>query len=133
MTVGPLIAAAGLILFARIDAEASYVRDMLPALIVFGVGLATVVAPLTAAVLEAVPDSVTSVASAVNNAVARLAGLLAIAALPLLAGIGGASLTSNTVLSAGYRRTMFICAGFCAFGGLIALLMIRTPRERSNG
>ncbi|HJU90759.1 MAG TPA: DHA2 family efflux MFS transporter permease subunit [Gemmatimonadaceae bacterium] len=132
MTVGPIVAAFGLILFARIDADASYVRDMLPALVVFGIGLSVVVAPLTAAVLEAVPDSVTSVASAVNNAVARIAGLLAIASLPLLAGIGGTSLTSSDVLSAGYRRTMLICAGLCAFGGLIAFLMIRAPHKRSN-
>jgi EmrB/QacA subfamily drug resistance transporter len=81
MGFGPIIAAAGLALLLRIDAKADYVTQLLPALLVFGLGLSMTVAPLTAAVLAAVDEKHSGVASGVNNAVARVAGLLAIAVL----------------------------------------------------
>jgi Na+/melibiose symporter-like transporter len=102
---------------------------MLPAFLVFGLGLATVVAPLTAAVLAAAPERRAGVASAVNNAVARLAGLLAVAILPLLAGIAGLAHPSGPAFAAGYRRAMWISAVFCAVGGVVAFLTIRRQRE----
>lgn len=81
MSVGPIVAALGLWLLGRMDAEPRYARDILPGALVFGAGLAVTVAPLTAAVLGAVDARHAGVASAVNNAVARVAGLLAIAAV----------------------------------------------------
>jgi EmrB/QacA subfamily drug resistance transporter len=81
MCAGPIVAGGGMLLLMRVDANADYVTQLLPALIVFGLGLSLTVAPLTAAVLAAVDDSHSGVASGVNNAVSRVAGLLAIAVL----------------------------------------------------
>lgn len=91
MTVGPVTSAVGVALMTRVGPDASYVRDVLPAALLFGLGLAVTVAPLTATVLAAVPDRHAGLASGVNNAVARVAGLLAVAALPLVAGLSGAA------------------------------------------
>jgi EmrB/QacA subfamily drug resistance transporter len=81
MGFGPIVAGIGLALLLRLDARADYATQLLPALVVFGLGLAMTVAPLTAAVLAAVDEKHSGVASGVNNAVARVAGLLAIAVL----------------------------------------------------
>ena len=87
MTVGPLGVAAGLLLFSRVGPGTSYFSAVLPAALVFGAGLVLTVAPLTATVLAAVDDARVGVASGVNNAVSRLAGLLAVALLPRLVGL----------------------------------------------
>jgi EmrB/QacA subfamily drug resistance transporter len=81
LSVGPLIAAGGLLLMQRVDATADYVSQLLPALLVFSVGLSMTVAPLTATVLADADESNAGIASAVNNAIARVAGLIAIAAI----------------------------------------------------
>src|SRR5205823_6082814 len=81
MGFGPLVAGAGLLLLVRTNASADYVSQVLPGVLVFGLGLAATVAPLTATVLGAVEPGHSGVASGVNNAIARVAGLLAIAAL----------------------------------------------------
>ena len=81
MTIGPLIAGAGMLLMLRIDADASYLADILPAILVFGLGLSAIVAPLTATVLDSVPENRAGIASGVNNGISRVAGLLAIAVL----------------------------------------------------
>ncbi len=81
MAVGPLVAGAGMLLMLRIGADASYLADVLPAILVFGLGLSAIVAPLTATVLDSVPENRAGVASGVNNGVSRVAGLLAIAVL----------------------------------------------------
>jgi EmrB/QacA subfamily drug resistance transporter len=81
---GPLIAAAGLLLYLRLDAGAPYVSQVLPAVVLFAVGLACIVAPLTATVLEGVEPTQAGLASGVNNAVARVAGLVAVAVLGAL-------------------------------------------------
>jgi EmrB/QacA subfamily drug resistance transporter len=81
MTVGPLFAAAALVLLVRLDATPDYFLDVLPSMVLFGLGLSMTVAPLTTAVLDAVDERRVGVASGVNNAVARVAQVLAIAAL----------------------------------------------------
>jgi EmrB/QacA subfamily drug resistance transporter len=81
MGVGPLVTAAGLALFLRLDEDVDYLTDLLPALIVFGIGLSMTVAPLTATVLADADDSNAGIASGVNNAIARVASLVAIAAV----------------------------------------------------
>jgi EmrB/QacA subfamily drug resistance transporter len=126
MTVGPLIAAAGLALMARIVPGATYLGAVLPAVGVFGVGLAITVAPLTAAVLSAVPDAYAGTASGVNNAIARVAGLLAIAVLPVAAGIRAGP---GQPLGPGFSLAMVILAVICALGGFIAALTIRTGAD----
>jgi len=123
MSVGPLIVAAGLGLLARVGPGSTYVTDVLPAVTVFGLGLAVTVAPLTAAVLAAVDDAHMGVASGVNNAVARVAGLLAVAVLPAAVGLdlaGGA-----VALTDGFRRATVVGAALCVVGGLIAFVSIR--------
>src|SRR5919202_5964518 len=89
MSLGPLVAACGTLLLLRIRPGASYLLDVLPPVAVLGLGLALIVAPLTTTVLAAVQAQHAGVASGVNNAVARAAGLLAVAVLPLVAGISG--------------------------------------------
>ena len=92
MSVGPLVIAASLLLFARLGGSGDYVTVVLPAAVVFGFGVAIMVAPLTATALAAAPADHAGIASAVNNDVARAAGLIAVAVLPALAGITGEQL-----------------------------------------
>jgi len=126
MTVGALIAAAGVGLMARIVPGATYVGAVLPAVVVFGVGLAITVAPLTAAVLSAVPDTYAGTASGVNNAISRIAGLLAIAVLPVAAGIRAGP---EQPLGPGFSVAMIITAGICVIGGITAFVTIRTGAD----
>jgi EmrB/QacA subfamily drug resistance transporter len=123
MTAGPLIAAAGVALLSQVGRQSSYVSGILPGTAVLGLGLAATVAPLTTAVLAGAQERHAGVAAAVNTAISRLAGLLAVALLPLLAGIAAADAAS---LAAGFPRAMWICAATCAAGGLCALVMLRT-------
>jgi EmrB/QacA subfamily drug resistance transporter len=81
MTAGPIVAGLGLLAMLRVDANADYLADVLPAVLVFGLGLAATVAPLTATVLDSVEERRVGIASGVNNGVSRVAGLLAIAVL----------------------------------------------------
>ncbi|MDB4889626.1 MAG: major facilitator superfamily 1 [Gemmatimonadetes bacterium] len=133
MMFGALTAAAGMALFTRVHHGGSYVASVLPAIIVFGLGLSVFVAPLTSAVLSAVPSERVGVASAVNNAVSRLAGLLATAIIPLAAGISGANALQAGQLSRGFTRGMWISAGLCAAGALVALLTIPGARPSRAG
>jgi EmrB/QacA subfamily drug resistance transporter len=108
MTIGPLIGGTGMLLFLRVGAGASYVTDVLPAVLVFGFGLSATVAPLTATVLDAVAESRVGIASGINNGVSRVAGLLAIAVLgAVISAHFGAALDSglNAHLLHGYRPT----------------------------
>ncbi|MEU8240695.1 DHA2 family efflux MFS transporter permease subunit [Actinoplanes missouriensis] len=133
MTAGPLICAAGLLMMSTIGPGAPYWTRVLPAVVVFGLGLTLLVAPLTATALGALDDAYAGIASGVNNAVARAAGLLAVAVLPLAAGLGGGSLTEAATLEPVYRRTMLICAGLMVAGSLVAYLTIpgRAPARRT--
>ncbi|HEY2027129.1 MAG TPA: DHA2 family efflux MFS transporter permease subunit [Gemmatimonadaceae bacterium] len=127
MTGGSLVAAAGMLLFVRVQPGARYATSVLPAAIVFGIGLASFVAPLTSVALGALGERRAGLASGVNNAVARLGGLLAVAVLPLAAGLGGAQQLRGGVVATGFARAMMICAALCAVGGVIAALTIRGP------
>jgi EmrB/QacA subfamily drug resistance transporter len=127
MTLGPLIAAAGLALMVRIVPGSSYWETTLPAAVVFALGLALTVAPLTATVLAAASAEHAGVASAVNNAVARAAGLLAVATLPVVAGITGSQALSPDVFAAGFKVAMWISAALVAAGGVLAFVTIRRP------
>ncbi|WP_395103805.1 MFS transporter [Actinomadura sp. SCN-SB] len=122
MTVGPLVAAAGLALMARITPGAAYPSVVLPAVVVFGAGLAITVTPLTTTVLASVTERHVGVASGANNAISRMAGLLAVAVLPFAAGIEAGP---GEALGPGFSRAMLITAGVCAAGGVIALLSVR--------
>jgi EmrB/QacA subfamily drug resistance transporter len=123
MTIGPVVVAAGLVLLTRVGAGAAYATVVLPAVVVFGLGLATTVAPLTAAVLAAVDDAHMGVASGVNNAVARVAGLLAVAVLPAAVGLDIGR--GPDAVSQGFHRATLVGAALSVAGGLVALATIR--------
>jgi hypothetical protein len=113
-----------LVLFTRIGTHASYLTSVLPAVLLLGLGLSFTIAPLTATALGAVDDRHAGVASGVNNAVARAAGLLAVAVLPLAAGLGAGSLTNPVDLGPTYRTAMLIGAAILLVGATIALISI---------
>lgn len=121
LVAGPFVLAAGMLLLLRVGPGASYLGSVLPAVVVFGLGLATVVAPVTATVLAAAPDEHAGVASGVNNAIARAGTLLAIAVLPAVAGLTGESYSDPVALTAGWRIALIVCAALAVAGGLLAL------------
>ncbi|MFD7030783.1 MFS transporter [Streptomyces sp. NPDC059917] len=127
LTVGPLLCAAGMLLMLRVGPGASYPLDVLPALLVLGAGMVTLVAPLTATVLASVDPGRAGLASGINNAAARAAGLLAVAALPLLAGMGPDAYRSAEQFGAAFDRAMPWCAGVLVLGALVAWATVRSP------
>jgi EmrB/QacA subfamily drug resistance transporter len=127
MTVGPIVVAIGLLLMHRIGRGGSYVSTVLPALVVFGLGLALVVAPLTSTVLQAADARHAGIASGVNNAVARVAGLMAIAVLPLLSGLTGSAYRDPHRFSAGFHTATLITAAMALAAGVVAAVGIRNP------
>jgi MFS family permease len=133
MTVGPLLAAAGVLLMLRIGKGATWLVDVLPAAVVFGAGAALVVAPLTSAVLDSAPDHLAGAASGVNNAVARAGGLLAVAVIPGLAGISGAEYADPTVFNAGFRIAIVIAACLLAAAAALAAVGIRSRPATGAG
>jgi EmrB/QacA subfamily drug resistance transporter len=123
MTVGPIVVGAGTALLARVDVGSTYWTGVLPGVLVLGVGLAITVAPLTAAVLGSIDDEHAGIGSAINNAVSRLAGLLAVAVLPAAAGLAGAG--GQLDLVDGFGRAMIIAGVLAASGGVLAFVTIR--------
>jgi hypothetical protein len=124
MTVGPLVMAVGVAWISRVGAGTSYWTGVLPPVVVFGLGLALMVAPLTATVLAAAPEDRTGIASGVNNAVARAGSLLAVAALPVAVGLHGDQYADPLVFGHAYGKAMLACAGLLAVGGLISWLTV---------
>ncbi|MEV6580808.1 MFS transporter [Streptomyces sp. NPDC051582] len=127
LTVGPLLCAAGMLLMLRVGPQASYVRDVLPAMVVMGMGMVALVAPLTATVLSSVDPGRAGLASGINNAAARAAGLLAVAALPLLAGMGPEAYRSASEFDAAFGRAMLWCAGLLVAGAAVSFATVRKP------
>jgi EmrB/QacA subfamily drug resistance transporter len=132
LTVGPLVAAAGFVLLRRAGPHASYWTDVFPGVLLFGLGMTLVVAPLTASVLAAVEDRYAGTASGVNNAAARAGGLLAVAALPLLVGLTGRAYEVPGELFAAFRSAMLWCAGLMVAGSLLGALLVHRP-QRHDG
>ena len=127
LTVGPVVCAAGVLLMLRIGPDASYALDVVPAVTVLGLGLATLVAPLTATVLAAAEAQDAGLASGVNNAVARAAGLLAVAVLPAAAGLGGADYADAAAFEEGFRTALVLAAVLLAVGAALAAALV--PRS----
>lgn len=124
LTAGPVVAGAGLLLLSRVGPGAHYLTGALPGVVVFGLGLSLTVAPLTSAVMAAVDDSHLGVGSGVNNAVARVAGLLSVALLPVGAGLAGVN-PGDPGFAAGVARALRIAAAVCALGGGVAFATVR--------
>lgn len=127
MSVGPIVAAVGLALLAQIDASSTYAAAVLPGVVVFALGLSLTVAPLTSTVLSAGGEAHAGVSAAVNNAVARIGGLIAVAVIPAAAGISATDAFGAPSFSDGYSRGMLIAAAVCAAGGVLAAVTIRNP------
>ena len=122
LVVGPILCTAGTLLLLAIDEDTVYWRDVLPGTILFGLGMTAFVAPLTASVLAAVDDAYAGVASGVNNAAARAANLLAVAALPLLVGLAGAAYANPAAFNRGYHEAMLWCAAALFAGALLVII-----------
>jgi EmrB/QacA subfamily drug resistance transporter len=122
---GPLLCAAGTLLLLRAGPDTSYLTDVLPAVVVFGLGLAATVAPLTATVLASAPDRHAGSASGVNIAVARTGQLLAVAVLPVVGGITGRDYRDAGAFLDGFRVAMLVAAGLLVLGALTAVAAIR--------
>lgn len=125
MTVGPIVMGVGAVLMHGLDKGDGYLAAVFPGVVVFGIGMTIFVAPLTTAVLAALPDRQAGIASAVNNAVARFAQLMASAALPAVAGLSAGTAVASATFSAGFDRAMLITAGIACAGGVISFLTIR--------
>ncbi|CAM3386546.1 MFS transporter [Isoptericola cucumis] len=124
MTIGPVVAGVGYLLMLTMDESADYLTQVLPGLLVFGLGLSITVAPLTAAILGAAPTADAGIASAVNNAVSRVAGLVTVALVGVIVG--------GTLDVDSFHRALIVTAGLLVAGGLVSLAGIRDPR-RSAG
>jgi EmrB/QacA subfamily drug resistance transporter len=122
MAAGPVIAGASLLALARMPVHLDYWVDLLPPLLGFSVGLSLTVAPLTTTVLSDAGPGDAGIASGVNNAVARVAGLVAVAALGIAAAGGGDHLTVG-----GFHATMVVVAALLGAGGLIGAAGLRNP------
>jgi EmrB/QacA subfamily drug resistance transporter len=127
MSVGPVLIGIGLALFTLTGKSGNYPTEVLPGVLVFGLGLAVTVAPLTSTALAAAPTKNADIASAVNNDVARAAGLIAVALLPAAGGIHGANYRNGSQLSSGFHTASLIAAGLCLIAGILAALTIRKP------
>ncbi len=124
MSVGPVVVGMGLALLSRVTTDSSYLTGVLPAVLVFALGLAITVAPLTATALAAAPVEHAGLASAVNNDVARVGGLIAVAVLPALSGITGSAYLHPAQLADGFRTAAYIAGAWCVAGGLLAAVGI---------
>ncbi len=124
MSVGPLVMAAGTLWLLNVGPQTHYWVDVLPGLTVFGLGLALMVAPLTATVLAATEDRHAGVASGVNNAISRTGSLLSVAALPVLVGLSGNDYAVPAVFDTGFERALIACAALLVVGGLSSWLLI---------
>lgn len=120
LVAGSLICTVALVLATRIGPDTSYVLDVLPVVALTGIGVPLITPPVTAAVLSAVPDQRAGIASAVNNGVARVAGLAMVAALPLLAGLPQHTAQNPHALEQGFGTAMIVCAGLFLASGLTA-------------
>ena len=124
MGVGPLIAGVGFLLLAGVRPPADYATQLLPGILLFGIGLAITVAPLTSTILGAVDSRHSGVGSAVNNAVSRIAGLVAIAATSLIVG--------DSLDAEGFTRAAIATAVLLFAGGVVSLIGIRNPAREAE-
>jgi MFS family permease len=125
MTVGPIIAGIGYLLFLTMGEQVDYWWNVLPGVLVFAVGLSVTVAPLTAGILGSIPASQAGIGSATNNAVSRVAGLVAIAMVGVI--------VAGTLDVAGFHRVIIVTAAMFFIGGIVSFLGIRNPRATGLG
>ncbi len=127
LVAGCLLCTAAAMLAVRIGPQADYWTAVLPVALLFGLGLASLLPPLTASAMNSAPDSLAGLASGVNNAVARVAGLLWIAALPPLTGLTGAAYTDPVRFQSSFAQMSWICAAAFACAAVLAAAFITGP------
>jgi EmrB/QacA subfamily drug resistance transporter len=132
MSVGPIVVGLGMALLARLGPDGPYLSEVLPGVTIIGLGLAATVAPLTTTVLAAAPTEHAGVASAVNNDVARAAGLLAVAVLPAAAGLSGDAYRDPAVFLGGFHTAVLIAAVGCVLAGVLGALAIRNGEREET-
>jgi EmrB/QacA subfamily drug resistance transporter len=144
MTLGPIVGGLGLLMMLRIGPDADYALDVLPAILVFGFGLSATVAPLTATVLDSVPEHQVGVASGINNGVSRVAGLLAIAVLGAVisarfdaitgGGVSGGPLTAHaaSASASAFHLGIIIAGVLMILGGIASGLGIENPKRATR-
>jgi EmrB/QacA subfamily drug resistance transporter len=133
LTIGAVLAGTGLLLMTRIHPGDGYLTGVLPSLIVFGVGLGTLITPITATVLASVDSRHSGIASAVNNALSRLGQMIAVAALPLAAGLSGSAFEDPAAMAAGFPIAMAVAAGASFAAALLAWTTISNDVLRRSG
>ncbi len=132
MAGGPLVAALGILLLLRTGVRTSYIADLLPALILFGLGLSMTVAPLTATVLADADERDAGIASGINNAIARVAGLLGVSVIGVAvsSGLAGDTFRRDASSVTAFHHAVVIVAALVGAGGLVGLFGIVNPRRR---
>lgn len=133
LTAGSVIMAVGLAWLSRLGPDADYVSDVLPPIFVFACGLVLLVAPITTTALGDIPVSASGVGSGVNNAVARIAGLVAVAVIPLLAGLVSTDPSAGTSVLPGFERATLISAGLCLVGAAVSWFGFDSTTGKSEG
>jgi MFS family permease len=133
MTIGITGLAVGMLLMTRIGLHASYLADVLPAVVVYGLGLCLTVAPLTATVLASADVRHAGVASGVNNAVARAASLVAVAALPVAVGLGSASYHQPARFDHGFDLAAIGCAAVLLIAAILSAFFVDNDVLRPEG
>lgn len=131
MGLGPLIAAGGVLLLLRAGMKTSYLGDLLPALLVFALGLSMTVAPLTATVLAGADESDAGIASAVNNAIARVAGLVGVSVIGVVVAgtLSADTFARNARSVTAFHHALLVCAALVAAGGITGVIGIVNPRR----
>ena len=131
MGAGPLVAAVGILLLVRVGQDVSYVTDLLPALLIFALGLTLTVSPLTATVLADADESDAGIASAINNAIARVAGLIGVSVIGVVVAgtLVGGTFAANSASVRAFHQAILACAALVAAGGIIGAIGIVNPRR----
>lgn len=132
LTVGPIVVGVGLLLLSRVTPGDRYLTHVLPGVVVVALGLVIVVAPITATVLAAAGEGHAGVGSGINNAVARMGGLLSVAVLPGVTGLTGDEFYVPSAMTDGFSSSMVICAALAVCGGVLAWITIRDRREATE-
>ena len=127
IVAGCLVCAVASALAVRIGSQAGYLTAVFPVAVLFGLGLASLLPPLTASAMNSAPDSEAGLASGVNNAVARVAGLLWIATLPSITGLTGAAYTDPVRFGSSFAQISWICAAAFTIAAVLAATFITRP------
>ena len=131
MGTGPIVATCGILLLLRTGLETDYLTDLLPALLVFALGLSMTVAPLVATVLADADESDAGIASAINNAIARVAGLVGVSVVGVVVAetLVDDTFAANTQSLHAFHEAVLICAGLVAAGGILGAIGVSNPRR----